>query len=256
MADYEQSEAYQAYMKHNEEMVRLAEAPKEPCFTEDDLTERWEKKMAHFGIQLLGWVPKTFENETCRVAVVGTTKIRDGFEPNAATLYTKICMGGRCDSFNGSIDGICYRNPSGEKPFGSYQGLHVHGPCCCGDEMVSHYEHSGCDKKALRIIGNSGEGCFSMPLYIKEGEPIPELKQKMSFEGTPTGYYVRSYPEEETTAEEDEEASKEEDPQTHEEQLNSKKKRSSDVPNPWKGRLRSGIQKKKRPVCGMYKGVR
>ena len=208
--------------------------------------------MAHFGIELLGWVPKAFENETCYVAVVGTTKLRDGFEPKASTLYTKICMGGRCDSFNHSLDGICYRNPSGEKPFGSYQGLHVHGPWCCGDEMVSHYEHQDCDKKALRIIGNTGEGCFSMPLYIKEGEPIPELKPKLSFHGDETGYYVcaKPEPEPEPDPEEDKEASKAENPQTHDEQPNSKKKRSSDVPNPWKARLRSRIHKKKKPVRG------
>ena len=241
------ADGWEELKKWVNEMILLAEAPKKPCFTEADLTERWEKRMAHFGIKLLGWVKITFENETCYVAVVGTTKIRDGFEPKAATLYTKICMGGHC---NHGDSRICYRNPSCEKPFRAYQAMHVRGGHCCGDAMVHTYEHPHCDKKALRIIGNSGERGFSMPLYIKEGEPIPELKQVMSFEGYPTGYYVRSDPEEETTAEEDEKASKEEDPQTQDEQPSSKKKRASVVSNSWKGRLRSGIQKKKKPVRG------
>ena len=47
-----------------------------------------------------------------------------------------------------------------------------------------------------------------------------------------------------------------EDAQTQDGQPNSKKKRASDVAHQWKGRLCSAIQKKKRPVCGMYKGVR
>lgn len=244
----ETSEEWAKFKDWTAKMLRLAEAPKDGCFTVRDLTKRWKESMAHMGIELLGWVSMTFEEETCYVAVVGTTKIMDGFEPDASTLYTKICQGGRCESWNGSTHRICHRNRTAEKPFSSYKGMDVHGPSCCGDDMVSCYDHTNCDKKALRIIGNTGQGCFSMPLYIKEGEPIPELEQKITFDGDATGYYVRAKPEPEP--EEDEEASKEEDPQTHEEQPNSKKKRSSDVPNPLKGRLRSGIQKKKKPVRG------